>query len=1099
MSNAHFGPFGQQSRTAPVHEDVRNEPVLVLFNGAYILPSTTYEKAQWESDAQIAARKAMSKRSSRSYAARVSRTRSRKKEILGRPAKPTVDTSFTTHKGNAPRQVYPYENERRNSGSAKKNVWSGLARTGTKSKGLGIMKGTPQPESQAEPRDFTAPTSREPKTADTLTPGSRTWLEISPSDRPIPIGISIPSDSLPDFSPYQNTRQRSESDATLVTPSIIITPAAAMKSVWSPDTESEYTPSVYSRATFNAYGPNSDVPPVPALPMGVLASSNGNSSLEMKRGMDEGRSSHTRNDTLDSAGTAFEDVEFDMKQKDRITSTDTYFEEDEVPLHGGPRQASNLSLDTAVVPTPRRSRGWWNVITTPFEFSRANSVWTQNGRNLERTPDIPMMPQRFGQATGSPATPSTYIWSATEKSPSAKGDSPIFSTLPLKTSTIPISIETRNARQDSRGLEAERSQIISGQDKSGSDSSSHSAKSSQVVQIEMAKQDVHTSSTNDKDATSPLSAMSASPVVGTASIGTVLMPRQVPEQAHPVNIHVDIQNRRPNLDTQTTILAQAQQQPRRESPPPPPVFNFTLPTTTSGQSQSPPHFPPPPTAPHEIKLNLSASGGNSSSTQPPQFPPPPHFTKASPHSTYEEISRASSPVSTDLKAPKKHRKVFNIMEWLPFGRRGRNSKKEKEEKEEKQGKKKSRRKTWCWGCCCCLLILILLAIVLPVVIVVTRKHNNDSKGTGPPSQGTPSQWLNLTGYPPIPTGVSTIAQPEAVKEVSGCIAPSTMWSCAVPKEEQSSISPNKPDQPNFKLGIVFENGTVSDPSKTRPMKRAANPVSAGALIRSRFLGPRAAPSASPAPPSIDDYKFVGNTTDGNQSPFEGEETPFFISLLNIKQNVSSQLTKRADITDVIPPPLLNPDGTAGPANLLPNATGQPLRLFNRGQDDEYYGFFVYYDRSIFLKEVVRNNTRNGNPADKDGGSPFDAATLRCTWAQTRFLIQIWTRSQTKKPLLGTSSAPSSEPDFKRPGSFPYPVTITVDRHGGDQRNKMAYCYGMDSNGKIANTAQNKQFLLEARDFEGNVVNPSQGINQEAKGPIDGGTGGCRCQWQNWLD
>jgi hypothetical protein len=457
----------------------------------------------------------------------------------------------------------------------------------------------------------------------------------------------------------------------------------------------------------------------------------------------------------------------------------------------------------------------------------------------------------------------------------------------------------------------------------------------------------------------------------------------------------------------------------------------------------------------------------------------------------------------DLKNPKsqkQHRKVFNIGDWLPFLQRSRSGKKPKKEM--------SRRKKWCWGCCCCLLILVLLAILIPVIVVVTRKQDKGSNGTAPPLEGaeTSVKWLNLTGYPPIPTGISTIAQPEAVEDESGCSAPATVWSCAIPKEEHEAISPNKPDQPNLKFEITFENGTVANPAKEKPVKRAANAVSAGAFVRS-LLTARAAPSASPAVPDIEDYKFLGETTDKIKGPqFEGEETPFFFSVLDTKEEeASSRLLRRADddkkpddITDTIPPPKVNPDGTAAPANLFPGASGQPLRLFNRGKEDEHYGFFVYYDRSLFLKDVAANGSLGGNPADRDGGSPFDAATVRMTWAQTRFHVQIWTRSASKKPLLGSASEQEPEPTFKRPGSFPYPVTITIDRHGGKAEDKKLYYYKMEKTGKIIDLPQNKKLFIEDRRFGGNLINPGLGGDKNVTGPIDGGTGGCRCQWQNWL-
>ena len=218
-------------------------------------------------------------------------------------------------------------------------------------------------------------------------------------------------------------------------------------------------------------------------------------------------------------------------------------------------------------------------------------------------------------------------------------------------------------------------------------------------------------------------------------------------------------------------------------------------------------------------------------------------------------------------------------------------------------------------------------------------------------------------------------------------------------------------------------------------------------------------------------------------------------------STSSRMAKRADdptnITLVIPPPSLNPDGTAADADLLPFPSAQPLRLFNRGKPDEHYGFYSYFDRSIFLKDINSTTGRGGNPADTNGGSTRDAASLRCTFSQTRFLVQIWTRSSASKPLLN-SVQNTTEDAFQRPGTFPYPVTFTIDRHGGDVSKKNLYCYKMQSDGTIVDKRDNKFFQFEDRGFGGNLVNGTQG-RPSAKGPIDGGSGGCSCKWQNWVD
>lgn len=1042
------------------------------FNGAIMVPSNMQQQPPPDSDAQIAARRAMAKRSSRSFASRISRNRSRRMDVA-RVAKPgiTVDTSFARHRGNVPHQVYPHDGERRSGGSIRKQGWFGLGRSDTKNKGLGIVKGmTPQPGRASEDRQAS---SKEPKTADSQTAGSKSWQEISPWDRPIPIGITVPSDSVTDFSPYQGTRMRSDSDATLATPSIIITPAAAMKSVWSPDTASDYTASsAYSRATHMPPWA-SDVPPVPTLPVDVQKLPAQKAGSETQQEWNFNYPNRARTDTLESGDTAFEE-EHDEIRKDRIMSTGTVFEEDDVPLRE--KRLQTISVDTSTVPTPRRSQGWWNVITTPFVMSRTNSVWTQGGRNGEKTPDIPMVPAEYGTYRNS-SSPSTYIWSATERSPSTLGDSPMYppqARFLAPTTANGSTLEQHNAinvaminNTDTKNPPAPRTVDAPTNNPTVSAPKAMSISSETALPLSHA-----TPKSFDNSTSPPLTDKSVTPPVGTtanAAVAGGLPPHT--QQPQPINVNIAFHDGR--------VLA----------------TNQPHPNNTSAQTQ-PGHVIVAP-------MPAYTQSNTSRSNTPPQvapvfFPPPPNATSKDKQYSYGNFSRASSPASSahenKLQKSKTHRKMNKFMTKLALCRR---------KKDEKKDEKKKKRSRWCLGCCCCLIILILLAILIPLIVIFTRKHNASSATpiAGTPDAGSdgPTQWLNNTGYPPMKTGVLTIAQPEAVEEESGCVAPTTLWSCALPKEQQKDIEPNKPDQPNFKVQITFQNGTAADLSK--PARRAANPVSAGAFMRA-LLRPRATPSASPTPPSTDDMKFLGQTTDGNSSPFEGETTPFFISFQDptaTSTTTSSRLLKRADdptnITLVIPPPSLNPDGTAAAATLLPFPSAQPLRLFNRGKPTEHYGFYTYFDRSIFLKSIDSSTGRGGNPADTNGGSTRDAATLRCTFTQTRFLVQIWTKSS--QPLLNAPQNATADA-FKRPGTFPYPVTFTLDRHGGDVSKKNLFCYKMQSDGTIVDKEQNKFFQFEDRGFGGNLVNGTQG-RPSAKGPIDGGSGGCRCKWQNWVD
>ncbi|KAL8806618.1 MAG: hypothetical protein Q9182_001266 [Xanthomendoza sp. 2 TL-2023] len=493
--------------------------------------------------------------------------------------------------------------------------------------------------------------------------------------------------------------------------------------------------------------------------------------------------------------------------------------------------------------------------------------------------------------------------------------------------------------------------------------------------------------------------------------------------------------------------------------------------------------------------------------------------------------------------------------WSPRGIKGYGEKEKRESKDTvkknrscppkltsylNRGKPKTKKQKW-------LLLGITSALVAMIILILLLAMLLTRKGDRMEVQ---SQWLNLTGFPPIPTGISTIIQPDPVQASSGCIHPATLWSCAVPKEQQALIAPNAPDQPNFRIEIRFQNSSIADGAASNDTaldRRSAlygrNAASAGKFIRSRLLHLRDFTNnlftPSPSPPKREDQVFLGNTTDKNQQPFDGAATPFFISFINPKRLSTSRMAKRASTTSdidtnpngteafpnlgaAIPRPSTNADGTASPGLLYPLASAQPLRLYDRDMATEHYGFYTYFDRSIFLKSTALLNFTNETPSeipdDENGGAEETAAKVRCTWAQTRFLVQIWTRKGNAASLLQQSgqsnrdSSPGGNPqnltgssanNFSRPGSFPYPVSITLDRHGGDIKKKMIYCYGLDEQQRVI--SDQKQIQLEDRAFGGSLVNPAQGPFGEVKvsgddggpGGIDGGNGGCGCRWENF--
>ncbi|PYI09659.1 hypothetical protein BO78DRAFT_31916 [Aspergillus sclerotiicarbonarius CBS 121057] len=497
------------------------------------------------------------------------------------------------------------------------------------------------------------------------------------------------------------------------------------------------------------------------------------------------------------------------------------------------------------------------------------------------------------------------------------------------------------------------------------------------------------------------------------------------------------------------------------------------------------------------------SNHNSSSALPPRMEQLPTTREEVTKTTIEreiiEIRRKPLEKNEDKK-DKKGKKMFGFC-CCCCGR-GR-SKKDKKDKVKRR-----------WYLAILTSFLIIIAIILLLVMTLTKK------GDSTPVQ---SQWLNLTGYPPMPTGIATIAGPEPQAQVSGCIAPSTLWSCALPPEEQSANEPYAANEPNFRVEIRFRNGTypnsttiASKSSKTLSSRSSDNPY-----------------SPSPSPPSLKDQTFLGNTTDNNTVPYAGEETPFYMTILSASHLTSTstlRLARRSDssfpnLATIIPSPAENSDGTAAAADLYPQPSSQPVRLYNRGLSTEHYGFYTYFDRSIFLSSLapLNGSTTDDDPNDKNGGSNESDARVRCTWSQTRFLVQIWTRSNntllksstnssstttttSAATTTATSTANSSATDWTRPGSFPYPVTITLDRHGGDAKEKMVYCYGMESDEKINSTDVKLQ--IEDRSYGGHLINPAPGIfdlysnsSSDATGDyggVDGGTGGCSCKWVNWV-
>ncbi|KAL8936294.1 MAG: hypothetical protein Q9216_005011 [Gyalolechia sp. 2 TL-2023] len=1068
---------------------------------------------------------------------------------------------------------------------------------------------------------------------------------LSPSDRPIVIGISVPSDKLdqhtisPDAGPTPShanrlySRGRRPSDA----PTVIVTPANA-GSPWSVGPEDQPNQrrapsSLYSRAT-NARGtPRQDnVPPMP------VATRISQSLSEHPKG---------RNERATSAYTIFDDDDSPKEvSRDRRDS-------------GEPQPWILKRSSTDSIATRHRSQGWWNHLMSPF-FPKPGTVpWRSTSRMNELVPDLPETapvtrlvkdddpPDRHSAPrTRRSSSGHTTIWTDlsqddAEKKPeditmlhSPFHDSPRglenpekdlsdwFNSLgaaaeyyhacwhdqkyckpyfecqnhvciPRRLGNFPL---PEDGPEESESLQggAEDSRKTAAPMKP-KDDESNDFQQTPANRFSAAFKEAMTPKAKGKERplseTPTMDDVDGTPVVHEAQAAPVVRaPGPVPAALpSPPSSEAEIGVAK---TTPAPPIA-----PRNDSKEPPPTAISTALTHSSPAAA--------PSQDVESSRSTEPAERDAPASLPPQADKPAKRFVAVMPPNHPSVTRAT-PVSPEIVSPaaQMHRgpndyalsklpqdkeppasttsnavptTIINHYHYLPshevkndqvslrdteppprptWSSRQIKEAREQEKEQVEQSSRSSRRCTPKLTACLdrgkpktkkqkWLLIgitsglMIMIIIILLLAMLLTRKGD---------SMEVQSQWLNLTGFPPIPTGISTVIQPNPVQENSGCIHPATLWSCAVPKEQQASTAPNAPNQPNFRLEIRFQNGSIAEGGASNDTKldrrlqpSSGNAVTAGSFIKSRLLHVRDFTSGlfnpSPAPPTREDQIFLGNTTDKNQQPFDGTVTPFFISFVPSTKLPSSKMTKRAfeaetnitangtnpfpDLDATIPPPASNADGTASPALLYPLVSAQPLRLYNRDTDTEHYGFYTYFDRSIFLKSAALLNFTGASPSeipdDENGGAEQNAARVRCTWAQTRFLVQIWTRKESAAPLLQSSNSSSNSPpgsrpknltessanDFTRPGSFPYPVSITLDRHGGDIKKKMVYCYDLDQEKHII--GDEKQIQLEDRAFAGALVNPAQGpfgkvnVTGDDGGPggIDGGSGGCGCTWENF--
>lgn len=983
--------------------------------------------------------------------------------------------------------------------------------------------------------------------------------DLSPNDRPIVIGISIPSSDMAEhtLSPQTATSEtskivrsyerRTPTSHTPETPTIIITPAQESPS-WSPLDMSSASPSrrpraassIYSQGPQNAMGIYTDhnAPPVPQMPASVL---------EEERQRIAAQRSYFSPDSEDGTTWGDENTEHDSPSKSRVVSSCTVFEEDESPVVVRARRAISISAKSArhasisTVATRRRSKGWWNYITTPF-LTRSNTVASRGVFEDQQPPALPNLALAAAKAQESernraswekqfsPLTPETTTtvrpeswWHSTSKDEQAKD--------PKSAETPPVLHETRHqAQRSSATIPFVLSEVAGFGGPTMSNISQDNPESQLDRSMTGSLLARNTSGFSSSDREVPI--LSDAPNTrGLQSNNPYVQPR-LGDLSDSSN-HIQSATRQIIQPIRAAVVQapSRRQQSPGDAPPPPyspspsriPRYRAVLPPGHPSNLQYP--VSPGPLSPG-MQQAMSGGGAIPMSTVPLTPPPRRPINLNSGYPTELPARQPALPFTTEFIQPpsKKAQKA--------------EAKRRRHEKEDaiahraggwwrgrgcipnrgcygRSGAEGRKRRRWYIG-----LTVGFLSMMILVIVLATTLHRKANTVIGP------SQWLNLTGFPPIYAGLSTVAAPVNIVTTTACVFPATQWSCDLPKEMQASVAPNQPNQPNFLLDIQWDNSSSTNATFANvtgnphliTRSPVGNPVSAGQFVKRMLLRTRQIVTfaPNPAPPSFADEFFLGNTTDGIVSSNKaGEPTPFYISFLQLKNSSTSttkrQILERAstdpfpNVTDLIPAPSLNKNGTASPANLLPFPTQQPIRLYDRGLPTEHYGFYTYFDRSIFLKSITKlnsTNTADGEvPDDEDGGSTESEAAFRCTWAQTRFLVQMWTRMNSTARLNNGTGTTSSSPgaDFIQPGSFPYPITITTDRHGGDPALKMLYCYEMNNGEGIVSGSG--QINSENRGFGGTLINPAPSIFSNTSDPglggFDGGFGGCSCQWSNF--
>ncbi|KAK4143251.1 uncharacterized protein C8A04DRAFT_37612 [Dichotomopilus funicola] len=890
--------------------------------------------------------------------------------------------------------------------------------------------------------------------------------DLSPASRPIVIGFAMPSDSDVVISPQTAVVETPVEFPRYFKPTKVTSPDQPV-SAWSPDTEDGASPRIVDRGFVPA------VPSIPSYykttefsPVPESSHNAGFSTTKEKKG---------RRDTI--ATPVYDD-------DDDMATPITLFEEDGSPavtqrkslrIKGRPRAATNGSS---------RSQGWWDHVTSPFGPPTPQSPAVSHHTKVEEN-------QKWWKDVDKKQSPLTSAAATSPLSPEAGPSNKLRAVPTIQPQTPTIVIQDMSTTQPSSSRAPPPAPLHPGM----------TQRSEKPRAMVVEEEEVRASS----EMPPPYSPPSNSKAPPNARYRAVFPP------GHPLNAAF----------------------PPSPGPVPPGLSHTMTSQGAIGLSDVP--LTPAETQQSRAILPDRPLGS---------FIPGDHYIDVSGRGVRQKTERQRRRHEKEDVVAYKAGRMWHGRGCFPccgscFGRPGR------------EGRKRRR---WCLGIC--ITILILTGVGVALGIILTRH-------TAVAVEEIPSRFLNLTNFPPMPTGISTVIGPDS-DATTACVQPPTLWSCSLPKEQAESAAPFGADQPSFVLQIQFDNNSrqlwnvngdrprPTDPenrgngepltNRTKQATATATTHARGevpvtgfiSLVRRLLLGPRESNlgfRSEPAPPSFQEMFFLGNTTDGVVSDDKaGEPTPFYISILHsvnasIGPNV---LTRRAtkndhgnepiqtnltanrggvNASDIAPPPALNSDGTGAPAVLLPFPTQQPVRLYDRGLPTERYSFYTYFNKTMYVKsvDVLLGDGMDSSPvpADENGGSLETEAKFLVTWLSVRYKVEIWTRWENTTRLVGTTSdsntnngnTNSKTPD-QQPGTFPYPITITLDTHGGERGKKFAFVRGVDDRQRII--MNDARFVLNRMNTTGDLVNSSGEDFNPSLGGMDGGTGGCQCQYRNWV-